>query len=235
MTKYGWLEPIFYLLGLNLVVASWLLVREVLLRPRRIWSLSIALSCFVSVLTLLQIATGYYFAFNSGKTSAYIAAGMAYVALMVLAVFGKRTAGSPNRIVGLFGLGMPVLIAAIAPELLLFGPMAIFGFDNNHPRFQARISPTLSYRVAIEETLLGGRKYYRYALFRNPQGLPIVRKIIAGGWIDKCEIPAAEVSLKADAESGSVHVVCRERSDTVLDGEIRFDPDFGNVTVTAPK
>ncbi len=235
MTKYGWLEPIFYLLGVNLVVASWLLVREVLLQPRRIRSVLIALLCFVSVPVLLQIATGYYFAFDAGEVAARVAAVLAYVALMMLVVSDKRMAGRLNRIVGIFGLGMPVLIAAISGELLFGGLILIFGLTNNHSRFQGRISPTLSYRVAIDETLFGGQKYYRYTLFRNPQRLPIVRRQIAGGWIDKCELPAAEVSLKADAESRVVHVTCREMSDTVLEGEVPFDRLFGNVILTARK
>jgi hypothetical protein len=118
MSKYGWLEPIFYLLGVNLVVASWLLMREVLFQPRRIRSVLIVLSCFVAVLFLLQIATGYYFAFDAGEITAYTAGVMAYVASMILVVSAKRMASSLNRIVGIFGLVMMVLTAAFSVDYL---------------------------------------------------------------------------------------------------------------------
>jgi hypothetical protein len=102
MSKHGFLETIFYLfrilLVVNLVAAGALLVREVLLRPRRFRSVLIVLSCFVFVLVLLQIATGYYFAFDAGEAVAKIVAAMAYVALMVLIVSGKRMAGRLNRV-----------------------------------------------------------------------------------------------------------------------------------------
>jgi hypothetical protein len=232
-------ETIFYLvrilLVVNLVVAAALLAREVLLQPKRLRSVLIVLSCFVFVLVLLQIATGYYFAFDAGEAAAKIVAAMAYIALMVLIVSGKKMAGRLNRIVGVFGLGIPVLIAVVFPEVILVGLITIFGFYNNNPTFQGRIAPGLSYQVAIDRTLIGNGDYYRYRLFRNPQGLPLVRKQIAGGAIYTCEVPALDVSLKSGNQSGFVHITCRQTSDRVFTGEIPLDDPTGYIVLTAAK
>lgn len=219
----------------NLFAAGALLVREVLLRPRPYRIVLIVLSCVVFVLAVLQIATGYYFAFDDGKVAAHIVAVMAYVALIVLTISGKKMASRLNRIVGVIGLGLPVLIAVIAPEILLVGAIITFGFYNNNPTFLGRISPSLSYRVAIDRTMIGNGAYYRYTLFRNPQRLPLVRKQIATGPIYQCEVPAQGVSLKSGTERGFVHIVCQQTSDRVFTGEIPLDHPTGYIVLTATK
>jgi hypothetical protein len=127
-----------------------------------------------------------------------------------------------------------VLIVAVAPEVLLVGLITIFGFYNSNPTFQGQVSPSLSYRVAINKTF-GGGTYYRYTLFQNSQLLPLVRKQIAGGAIYTCEVPALEVSLKSGTQSGFVHIACQQTSDRVFTGEIPLDDPTGYIVLTAAK
>jgi hypothetical protein len=238
MLKHSRPETIFEVFRIpfvvNLVAAGALLVREVLLGPRPYQIVLIVLSCFVFVLVLPQIATGYYFAFDGGIAAVRVVAVIAYVVLMVLTVSGTKMAWGLNRIVGVFGLATPVLIAAVVPEVLVVGLIVTFGFYNNNPTFQGRVSPSLSYRVAINKTF-GGGTYYRYTLFRNPQRLPLVRKQIAEGAIYGCEVPAQEVSLKSGTQSGFVHIACQPTSGRVHTGEIPLDHPSGYIVLTAAK
>jgi hypothetical protein len=239
MSKHWLHETAFYffcsVLVVSLGVAAVLLGREVSLRPRGTRGVLIALSCFVFVLALVQITTGYYFAFDSGEVAAHIAAVMAYVAVMVLTLSSKRKGGRLKQIVGVFGLAVPVLIAVASPEILFVGIIAIFGFFNHHPTFQGRISPNLGYQVTIDRTLIGGGTYYRYSLFQNPQRLPLVRKQITDGAIYSCEVPALDVCLKSETRSGFVHIACQQTWNTVFTGEIPLTHPTGSVFLTAGK
>jgi hypothetical protein len=193
----------------------------------------IGLSGFVFILVLLQIATGYYFVFDAGETAAHIAVAFAYFALMVLAVSGKRMAWRLNRIAGVCGLGLPVLIAVLSPDALFAGIIAIFGFYNHHPAFQGRITPGLSYRVTINQTLIGAGDYYRYSLFRNPPWLPLVRKQIADGPIYACNVPALQVRVEIEPRSGFLRIACQPASGATLTGDIPLDNPVPAVVVTA--
>ena len=239
MSKHWLHETVFYLFCSALVVslgaAAVFLGRELSLRPRGTRGVLIALSCFIFVLGLVQIVTGYYFAFDSGDVAAHIAAVMAYIAIMVLTLSGKRIGGRLKQTVGVFGLAVPILIAVTSPEIFLVGIIAIFGFYDHHPSFRGRISPNLGYQVMIDRTLIGGGTYYRYSLFRNPQRLPFVRKQITDGAIYSCEVPALDVSVKSEARSGFVHIACQQTWNTVFTGEIPLTQPTGSVFLIAGK
>ena len=230
------IDPVFYVvcvfLSANLAVAGALLVREVWLRPRWYRVVLIALSCFVVVLALLQITTGYYFAFDDGPFIAAITGMMAYVALMVLTLSSKRMASGLNRTVSVIGLAAPLVIVVLFPEYLLTSVL-ILGAGSGTPNFRGRISPSLSYQVSTDGRLFGGYDY-QYKLFRNPQRMPFVRKLIANKPIDHCEVPAVYVSLKPEAQNGFVRVTClRHAEGPVFTGEISLDqPDRVSLTAT---
>jgi hypothetical protein len=230
------IDSVFYVFRafvvVNLAVAVALLVREVWLRPRWYRVVLTALSCFVVVLALLQITTGYYFAFDDGPFIAAITGIMAYVALMVLTLFGKRMASGLNRTVGVIGLAAPVVTVILFPEYLLIGVL-ILGAGSGTPNFRGRISPSLSYQVSTDGRLFGGRDY-QYTLFRNPQRMRFVRKLIASQPIDHCEVPAVSVRLKPEAQSGFVRVTCLQHADgPVFTGEIQLDqPNRVSLTAT---
>jgi hypothetical protein len=216
----------------NLVAAAMSLVKEVSLRPKHYRVLLIGLSFFIFFLGVFQIATGYYFAFDEGEVAAHIAVALAYVALMVLTISGMKIASRRNRIVGVFGLVIPVLIAIISPEILFAGLIITFGLQNNNSTFQGRISPGLSYRVAIDQPLFGNSDYYRYTLFRNPHRLPLLRKQISGGPIDGCKVPSLKVSFNSGTRSGFLHIDCQQTSDRLLTGQISLDQSPGVLPVT---
>jgi hypothetical protein len=223
------------ILVLNLVVAGALVVREVWLRPGWFRIVLLALSCFVFALTLPQFATGYYFAFDDGEITACIAAVLAYVVLMVLTVSSPRMASGLNRNVGVIGLIGPVVTAILFPEYLFVGLLLLLGSYNHSPSFHGRISPTLTYQVAVGHTF-GNGAYYEYTLFRKPQRLPLVRKPIASEQIDHCEVPAVNVNLKSEAQGGSIRVTCQQHADSpVFTGEIPLDQPFARVSFTANK
>jgi hypothetical protein len=214
------LYSLLLLLGVNLMAACVLLAREAFSRPTRLRTALILVSGLAFVVVLLQVATGYYFIFDVGGSVALIGCAAAYFVLMVLTLSGKRIAWRLNRIVGVFGLGAPVLIAALFRVSLFLGILFVFGLSDNHLIFRGRISSSLSYGVAITHPLMGAGDYYHYKLFRNSRWFPIVRKEISSGPITFCSVPAVQVSAGADTKDGFVRIACHQTTDEFVTGRI---------------
>jgi|HubBroStandDraft_1064217.scaffolds.fasta_scaffold102718_1 hypothetical protein len=208
------------LIAVILAGALWLLVREVLRPPRRTRAGLIALALFCASLVTLQFVTGYYFAFAWAESATKLSVIPIYLLTIVLVLTGKPMIWRLNRIAGILGILVPVVLIVFWPVLLLVGGIVTFGFDNQNPIFSGRMSPQFSYKISISQTFIGNGSYYRYTVFHNPRWLPIVRKQIAEGPLYGCDVPAFSVGVDPGPNNHTWKVWCRINASTIAAGEV---------------
>lgn len=220
---------------LNAACGVVLLIRELIIRPRgQNRRGAIALWLALTLLIVAQLASHYYFSSPQGETAANLGALLMYFLLMVLVLSGGPAAWRLNRIVGLVGIGIPLLLFLLSPELILFGSIGLFGFSST-PAFAGRISQNTSYLITTEHTIYGNTPYYRYKVFRNPRWIPALRKQIATGPIYGCSLPAVAVGVDPGPNDKTWEVWCRPTEAMLLTAEISPASPGAEVAPKAPK
>jgi hypothetical protein len=119
-----------------------------------------------------------------------------------------------------FGLaGIPGLVGALALFVGLFFSSG-WMFDlaatpSLFPLASGRLSPVLSYRITVAQSIIGASKFYRYEIYTNPLRFPFVQRRIQSEPVPwGCQDPDAlasrrivpEVFLGPDAKT--LHLTC---------------------------
>jgi amino acid transporter len=150
--------------------------------------------------------TGYYLAIPHAGFATCIVAVAAYFLTMFLLLFGRRTAWHLNRNVAIIGICIPLLIPILSPAALVVA-LYIFGTTNS-PVFQGRISPTTSYKITIDRSLIGNGSSYNYAVYHNPRWLPFVQKKVENGPTLSCDVPSEMVEIGPGKAANTVTLLC---------------------------
>jgi hypothetical protein len=154
----------------SLLFAAWYLMRKIASLGTR-WRRVVAaiLACPLGV-AAIQLASGYRLAPPHGPLTVLVSACVSYVLLIFLF-------GSTNRNVMIAGLGVPLFLAGMS--LVEFVVVLAMLLNNmfTKPIRQARISPTVSYRIMRYPSVWGGATLpYTYEIYKNPSWLPSVWK-----------------------------------------------------------
>jgi len=200
------LLPVGLVLLLVGICAIWLIARELSAPPRRWMAGLLATSFGLLSVVFLECVTGYYLAIPHAGIATCIVAIAAYFLAMFLLLFSRRLPWHLNRIIAIVGICTPIIIPILSPAILVVA-LFVVGTDSASA-FHGRISPTASYKITVDQSLIGNGSFYGFTVYRNPRWLPFVQRKVENGPALSCEVPSEKVEIRPGKDANNVTLLC---------------------------